>query len=49
MYGKIATQHLWLDYNFYFPNSETPPFSRQIVVAEQIKAPPVFGKEKIFK
>jgi len=24
------------------PNSETPPFSRQTVVAEQIKAPSVY-------
>ena len=44
--------HLWLDYNFYLPNSETPPFSRQTVVVEQIKAPSIFKiyfvKEKIF-
>jgi len=42
MDSKIATQHLWLDYDFYLPNSETPPFSRQTVVAEQIKAPSVY-------
>ena len=44
--------NLWLDYDFYLPNSETPPFSRQTVVVEQIKAPSVFKiyfiKEKIF-
>ena len=44
--------HLWLDYDFYLPNSETPPFSRQTVVVEQIKAPSIFKiyfvKEKIF-
>ena len=36
-------QYLWLDYDFYLPNSETPPFSRQTVVVEQIKAPSVFN------
>ena len=44
--------NLWLDYDFYLPNSETPPFSRQTVVVEQIKTPSVFKiyfiKEKIF-
>ena len=44
--------HLWLDYDFYLPNSETPPFSRQTVVVEQLKAPSIFKiyfvKEKIF-
>ena len=34
--------HLWLDYDFYLPNSETPPSSRQTVVVEQIKAPSVY-------
>ena len=34
--------HLWLDYDFYLPNSETPPYSRQTVVVEQIKAPSVY-------
>ena len=34
--------NLWLDYDFYLPNSETPPFSRQTVVVEQIKAPSVY-------
>ena len=34
--------HLWLDSDFYLPSSETPPSSRQTVVAEQIKAPPVY-------
>ena len=34
--------HLWLDYDFYLPNSETPPFSRQTVAVEQIKAPSVY-------
>ena len=38
MYGKIATQYLWLDSDFYLPNSETPLSSRQTVVVEQIKA-----------
>ena len=36
--------HLWLDYDFYLFNSETPPFTRQTVVAEQIKAPSVSKK-----
>ena len=35
--------HLWLDYDFYLPNSETSPFSRQTVVVEQIKALSVFN------
>ena len=34
--------NLWLDYDFYLLNSETPPSSRQTVVVEQIKAPSVF-------
>jgi len=34
--------HLWLDYDFYLPNSETPPSSRQTVVVEQIKAPSIY-------
>ena len=34
--------NLWLDYDFYLSNSETPPSSRQTVVAEQIKAPSVY-------
>ena len=34
--------HLWLDSDFYSSNSETPPFSRQTVVVEQIKAPSVY-------
>ena len=42
MYGKIATQHLWLDSDFYLSNSETHPSSRQTVVVEQIKAPSVY-------
>ena len=37
--------HLWLDYDFYLLNSETPPSSRQTVVAEQIKAPSVYSKK----
>ena len=46
-------QYLWLDYDFYLPNFETSPYSRQTVVVEQIKAPSVFKlknlcKEKIF-
>ena len=40
--------HLWLDYDFYLLNSETPPFSRQTVVAEQIKAPSVYQKKKLY-
>ena len=40
--------HLWLDSDFYLPNSETSPFSRQTVVVDQIKAPSVF-KLKNFK
>ena len=40
--GKIATQYLWLDYDFYLANSETPPSSRQTIVVEQIKAPSVY-------
>ena len=48
MYGKIAMQYLWLDYDFYLPNSETPPFSRQTVVVEQIKAPSVFKIKNLF-
>ena len=40
--------HLWLDYDFYLPNSETPPFSRQTVVVEQIKAPSVFKIKNLF-
>ena len=35
-------EHLWLDSDFYLPNSETPPSSRQTVVVEQIKAPSVY-------
>ena len=38
--------NLWLDYDFYLPNSETPPSSRQTVVVEQIKAPSVFKAKK---
>jgi len=34
--------NLWLDYDFYLPNSETPPSSRQTVVVEQIKAPSLY-------
>jgi len=41
-------QYLWLDYDFYLPNSETPPFSRQTVVVEQIKAPSVFKIKNLF-
>ena len=35
-------EHLWLDSDFYLPNSETSPSSRQTVVVEQIKAPSVY-------
>ena len=34
--------YLWLDSDFYLLNSETPPFNRQTVVVEQIKAPSVY-------
>ena len=40
--------NLWLDYDFYLPNSETPSFSRQTVVAEQIKAPSFFLRKHIY-
>ena len=39
-------QYLWLDYDFYLPNFETSPYSRQTVVVEQIKAPSVFKAKK---
>ena len=50
---KIWTNHtlcpLWLVYDIYLPSSETPPFSRQTVVAEQINAPTVCLKfQKLF-
>ena len=39
----------WLVYDIYLPSSETPPFSRQTVVAEQINAPTVCLKfQKLF-
>ena len=40
--------NLWPDYDFYLPNSETPPFSRQTVVVEQIKTPSVFKIKNLF-
>ena len=41
-YGKIATQYLWLDSDFYLLNSETPPFSRQTIVVEQLKSTSIY-------
>ena len=34
--------YLWLDYDFYFRNSETPPCSHQTVVVKRIKALSVY-------
>ena len=46
--ARLLRNNLWLDYDFYLSNSETPPFSRQTVVAEQIKAPSVYQKKKLY-
>ena len=35
-------EHLWLDSDFYLPNSEIPHSSHQAVVVEQIRAPSVY-------